>query len=138
MKSIDAYVFFENECREAMTFYQQCLGGELQFNTIGGSVAADHMPPEKHDLIMHASLTHGGVVLLAADNCMGGPLVKGKNMSLMLNCSSEEEVHDLYAKLSAGGQANHTPRVEFWGDVFGMLTDKFGVDWMISFRPAAQ
>ncbi len=119
MRTIDAYVFFENECREAMTFYQQCLGGELQINPISGSPAADHIPPEKHDLIMHASLTHGDVVLLAADNCMGGPLIQGKRMSLMLNCSSEEEVHDLYAKLATGGQATHTPRVEFWGDVFG-------------------
>lgn len=137
MQRIDAYLFFETECREAMTFYHQCLGGELSLMPIGESAVADQLPPEKKDLIMHASLTNGGVVLLAADNCMGGPLVKGKTMALTLNCSSDEELHDLYNKLSAEGTATHTPRVEFWGDTFGMLTDKFGVDWMLSYRPQA-
>ncbi|MBO9151784.1 VOC family protein [Chitinophaga sp. GCM10012297] len=135
MKTINAYLFFENECREAMTFYQQCLGGELSLMPIGESPAAGQMPPDKKDLIMHSSLTNGGVVLLGADNCMGGPLEKGKSMALTLNCSSDGELHDIYNKLSAGGNATHTPRVEFWGDTFGMLTDKFGVDWMLSYRP---
>ncbi len=138
MKRIDAYLFFEKECREAMTFYQECLGGDLSLMPIGESAAGDQMPPEKKDLIMHSSLTNGGVVLLAADNCMGGPLEKGKTMALTLNCSSDEELHNIYNKLSAGGKATHTPRVEFWGDTFGMLTDKFGVDWMLSYRPQDQ
>jgi PhnB protein len=56
---------------------------------------------------------------------------------LWLNCSSAEELHDVYNKLSVGGNANHTPRVEFWGDTFGMLTDKYDVDWMLSYKPQA-
>jgi len=72
MKSINAYLFFEKECREAMTFYQQCLGGELSLMPIGESVAGNQLPPDKKDLIMHSSLIHGDVVLLGADNCMGG------------------------------------------------------------------
>ncbi|SKA18680.1 VOC family protein [Sediminibacterium ginsengisoli] len=135
MKRIDAYLFFENECREAMTFYQQCLGGDLSLMPMGESAVADQMPADKKDLIMHSSLINGGVILHGADNCMGNTLVKGKTMALSLNCSSDEELHDIYNKLSAGGTATHTPRVEFWGDTFGMLTDKFGVDWMLSYRP---
>jgi PhnB protein len=135
MRTINAYLFFENECREAMTFYQQCLGGQLSLMPVGESPVADQLPPDMKDKIMHSSLTNGDVVLLAADNCMGGPLQKGKTMALTLNCSSADEVHEVYAKLSAGGDAKHTPRVEFWGDTFGMLTDKFGVDWMVSYRP---
>lgn len=135
MQRIDAYLFFENECRDAMTFYQQCLGGDLTLMPLGESPMAAQMPADKKDHIMHSSLTNGGVILLAADNCMGGPLVKGKSMALTLNCSSEEELRDIYAKLSEGGIATHTPRVEFWGDTFGTLTDKFGVDWMLSYRP---
>lgn len=138
MKRIDAYLFFEKECREAMTFYHQCLGGELSLMPVGESAMADQMPPDKKDLIMHSSLINGGVVLLGADNCMGGPLERGKSMALCLNCSSDEELHDIYNKLSAGGNATHTPRVEFWGDTFGMLTDKFGVDWMLSYRKQDQ
>lgn len=73
MKNIDAYVFFENECREAMNFYQQCLGGELTMMTIGESPAAEQMPADKRGMIMHSSLTNGTMTLLAADNCMGAP-----------------------------------------------------------------
>ena len=138
MKRIDAYLFFENECREAMTFYQQCLGGELSMIPIGQTAMADKMPPERKDYIMHSSLTNGGVVLLAADNCMGKKFEKGKSMALTLNCNSDAELHEVYNKLSAGGNAYHTPRVEFWGDTFGMLTDKFGVEWMLSYRPQGQ
>lgn len=138
MKSIDAYLFFETECREAMTFYQQCLGGELTMMSIGESLVAAQLPAEKKDLIMHSSLTNGGMVLLCADNCMGGPLEKGRAMSLSLNCSSEEELQDVYKKLSEGGNPYHVPRVEFWGDTFGMLTDKFGINWMVSYRPQAK
>jgi PhnB protein len=66
---------------------------------------------------------------------MGKPLEMGKRMALALNCSSDEELHDVYNKLAAGGNGYHTPRVEMWGDTFGMLTDKFDVDWMLSYRP---
>ena len=138
MKRIDAYLFFENECREAMTFYQECLGGDLSLMPMGESAVADQLPADKKHLIMHSSLVNGGVILHGADNCMGNILVKGKTMALTLNCSSDEEVYDLYNKLSAGGIAAHTPRVEFWGDTFGMLTDKYGVDWMLSYRPQDQ
>jgi PhnB protein len=138
MKRIDAYLFFEKECREAMGFYKECLGGELTLMPIGESPVAEQIPAEKKDLIMHSSLSNGGVTLMAADNCMGGPLEKGKTMALTLHCSSNDELHELYNKLSAGGNASHTPRIEFWGDTFGMLTDKFGVDWMLSFRPQDQ
>lgn len=138
MKRIDAYLFFEKECREAMTFYQQCLGGELSLMPLGESANADQLPADKKDLIMHSSLTNGSVTLLAADNCMGRPLENGKRMALTLHCSSDEELHNLYNKLSDGGNATHTPRVEFWGDTFGMLTDKFDIDWMLSYRPQDQ
>jgi len=134
MKRIDAYLFFDNNCREVMTFYQECLGGELNLMTIAQSPMADQMP-HMADLIMHACLTNGDLTLMASDNCMGEPIPKGKNVTLSLSCSSEEEVHDVYAKLSAGGKANSLPKKEFWGDVFGMLTDRYGQDWMTTYSP---
>lgn len=133
MKRIDAYLFFDNNCREVMTFYQECLGGELNLMTIAQSPIAAQMPEHMADLIMHACLNNGDVILMASDNCMGQPIPRGKNVTLSLNCSSEEEVHALYAKLSAGGQANNPPKLEFWGDVFGMLTDKYDQDWMVTY-----
>jgi PhnB protein len=60
-------------------------------------------------------------------------LIKGNSVSLMLNCSSEEEVRACYDKLSAGGQATHPLHVTFWGALFGDLTDKFGNHWLLHF-----
>lgn len=138
MKRIDAYLFFEDNCREAMAYYQQCLGGELNMMTVGESPVAEKLPQEMQTKIMHACLSHDGVVLMASDNFMGGPLEASKNFSLSLMCSNEEEVHTLYAKLADGGEAVSTPKTEFWGDVFGMLVDKFGISWMLNYRPEKQ
>jgi PhnB protein len=138
MKRIDAYLFFEDNCREAMTYYQQCLGGELSVMTVGESPVAAQLPPEMKDKVMHACLSRDGVVLMASDNCMGGPLGESKNFSLSLVCSNEEEVHTLYAKLAEGGETVSAAKTEFWGDVFGMLVDKFGTSWMLNYRPEKQ
>lgn len=135
MKRIDAYLFFENNCREAMNYYQQCLGGELNLMSVGESPVAAQLPG-KEDKILHACLTQDNVVLMASDNCMGGPLAQGQNFSLSLSCSSEEELHGLYNKLTEGGEATMPPKTEFWGDIFSMLTDKFGTNWMLSYKPA--
>jgi PhnB protein len=138
MKRIDAYLFFENNCREAMTYYQQCLGGELNLTTVGESPVAAQLPPGMENKILHACLNHDNVVLMASDNCMGEPLTPSKNFSLSLNCSSEEEVHALYEILTDGGEAVSPPKAEFWGDVFGMLVDKYGISWMLNYRPVKQ
>jgi len=138
MKRIDAYLFFEENCREVMTYYQQCLGGELNLMTVGESPVAGQLPAEMKDKIMHACLSNEGVIIMASDNCMGGPLAQSKNFSLSLVCSNEEEVHALYGKLADGGEVVTAPKVEFWGDVFGMLVDKFGVSWMLNYRPEKQ
>jgi len=138
MKRIDAYLFFEDNCREVMTYYQECLGGELNLMTVGESPVAAQLPPAMKDKVLHACLSHDGVVLMASDNCMGGPLVQSKNFSLSLVCSNEEEVHTLYNKLAEGGEIVTAPKVEFWGDVFGMLVDKYGTSWMLNYRPEKQ
>ncbi|CAM3710225.1 VOC family protein [Mucilaginibacter galii] len=138
MKRIDAYLFFENNCREAMTYYQQVLGGELNLTIVGESPVAEQLPPEMKDNVLHGKLINDNVVLMASDNCMGAPLDKGRNFSLSLSCSNEEEVHSLYAKLADSGEAVSPPKTEFWGDVFGMLVDKFGISWMLNYRPEKQ
>jgi PhnB protein len=138
MKRIDAYLFFENNCREAMTYYQQCLGGELNLMTVGESPVGNQLPRGMEHKILHACLSHDNVVLMASDNCMGEPLTQSKSFSLSLICSNEEEVHALYAKLADSGEAVSPPKTEFWGDVFGMLVDKFGVSWMLNYRPNRQ
>jgi PhnB protein len=116
-----------------MNFYKDCIGGELMLQTIGESPIADKMPPPMKEGILHSTLTKGDLVLMASDMVGEKGLIKGNAVSLMLNCSSEEEIIKYYAHLSAGGQATHPLEVSFWGALFGDLTDKFGNQWLLHF-----
>ena len=127
------YLTYNGNCREAMTFYQECLGGELFLQTIGESPMADQMPPSMKDCILHSTLTKGALIIMASDMVSEQGLIKGNNVSLMLNCSSEDEIRTFYQKLSEGGQATHHLEDTFWGALFGGLTDKFGNQWLLQF-----
>lgn len=134
MTNINAYVGFNGECRKAMEFYKECLGGELFFQTVGSSPMAAQCSPEEKDSILHSSLTKGDLLLMATD--MVGPqgYVKGTNVSLSLNCSNEEEINTFFTKLSAGGKVLDPLKEQFWGAIFGALTDQFGINWMLNYQ----
>ncbi|WP_230149586.1 VOC family protein [Pedobacter sp. Bi27] len=133
MASINSYLTFNGNCREAMTFYQGCLGGELTFETIGESVIVDKMPNIMKRSIMHAVLAKDDLVIMATDMVEERGLIKGNSISMMLNCNSEEEARAFYRKLSAGGKASHPLQETFWGALFGDLTDRFGNNWLINY-----
>jgi len=133
MTQINSYLTFSGNCREAMTFYKECLGGELIVQTIGESPMADKMPPKMKDCILHATLINGAVKIMASDMVAENGLIKGNSVSLMLNCSSEEEIRNCYANLSEGGKTDHQLEDTFWGALFGDLTDKFGNHWLLHF-----
>ena len=139
MLQINPYLTFDNKCREAMTFYHQCLGGELTIQTVGESGAKDHMPPETHNSIMHAALRKDGAILLmASDMIQGNEVKQGNNNALALICTSKEEIESCFKNLSAGGKVTSELKEEFWGATFGMLTDKYGFTWMLNFdKPKA-
>lgn len=131
---IQTYLTFNGNCREAMGFYKDCLGGELTFQTIGESPLSDKMPPKMKEYILHATLTKGNLILMGSDMVPQSGLVKGNAVSLSLNCSSEEEINTFYRKLSEGGTADHAIEVSFWGALFGDLTDKYGNHWLLNFQ----
>lgn len=133
MTRIHSYLTFNGNCREAMSFYQHCLGGELVFQSIGDSPLSDKMPDEMKKNIVHSSLVHEGIVIMGTDMVWEKGLIKGNSVSLMLDCSSEEETRNYYSKLSEGGNATHPLHVSFWGALFGDLTDKFGNQWLLHF-----
>ena len=116
-----------------MTFYKKCLGGELSFQTIGESPLASKMPAKMKDSILHATLNRDGLVLMGSDMVGEKGLIKGTAVSLLLNCSSEEETRASYEKLAADGEATHPLEISFWGALFGDLTDKFGNHWLLHF-----
>ncbi len=133
MITINTYLTFNGNCREAMTFYKECLGGELILQTIGESPMANKMPPQIKQNILHSTLINGGVVIMASDMASEQGIIKGNSVSLMLNCSSEEEIKTCYEKLSSEGKADHPLEDTFWGAVFGDLTDKFGNHWLLNY-----
>ncbi len=130
---INSYLTFSGNCREAMTFYKECLGGELNFQTVGESPLSEKMPKQMKDSILHSTLTKGALLLMGSDMVSEKSLVKGNTVSLSLNCSSEEEIKNCYAKLSTDGNADHPIEDTFWGAMFGDLTDKFGNHWLLNF-----
>ncbi|HTE24648.1 VOC family protein [Flavitalea sp.] len=134
MKSIHSYLTFNGNCRQAMAFYQKCLGGKLTFQTIGESPMSEKMPKKMKDCILHATLSNGTLLLMASDIVSENGLNKGNAVSLTLNCGSEKEIRSCYKKLSTGGLATHPLEDTFWGALFGGLTDKFGNHWLLNFN----
>ena len=130
---INSYLTFNGNCREAMTFYKECLGGELFLQTIGESPLSDKMPAKLKECILHSTLTKGALVLMGSDMVGENGLLKGNTVSLMLNCSSEEEIKTCFEKLSSGGKKDHPLEDSFWGALFGDLTDKYGNHWLLHF-----
>lgn len=131
---IHAYLNFNGNCREAMTFYQTSLGGVLSFQTIGESPNSEKMPKKMKESILHSTLTKGNLVLMATDMMTENGLIKGNSVSLSLQCNSEEEIKSCYSKLSEGGIQSHPLENNFWGALFGDLTDKFGQHWILNYN----
>jgi PhnB protein len=134
MTQINSYLTFSGNCREAMNFYKDCLGGELTLQTIGESPLADKMPAAMKECILHSTLTKENVTLMGSDMVGEKGLVKGNSVSMAINCSSEEEIQNFYKKLSEGGSKDHALEQSFWGATFGDLTDKYGNHWLLNFE----
>lgn len=130
MKEITPYLIFAGNCREAMEFYAKCTGGELSVMTYGE--AEEKTPPDQKHWLIHARLAKGSTVLMASDSHSGMPVNKGNNVWLSFACETDGEVETLFASLSAGGKPFMPPHDAFWGARFAMLTDRFGIDWMLN------
>lgn len=130
---IQPYLFFNGRCEEAIQFYQQAIGAEvemlLRFKESPDPVPAGMAPPGWEDKVMHASLRIGDTVLMASDGCESGPAFAG--FSLSLSVKTEAEVDRLFAALSEGGKVTMPVGKTFWSPRFGMLVDRFGMGWMV-------
>lgn len=126
------YLHFKDNCREAMQFYQELFGGELEMMKISESPASDQFSKEVQNQVIHSNLKNGDFVLMASDMCGMGKLKQGNSVELNLNCSSEKEINHLYNELSKDGQIIDELKEQFWGALFAMVVDRFGVRWMLS------
>ena len=130
MTTLNPYLSFRDNAKEAMTFYQSVFGGELNMSTFGEYHASED--PAEQDKIMHAMLTtDSGMVLMGADTPNGMNYNPGDNFSVSLSGEDETELRGYWDRLSSDGTVTVPFEPAPWGDTFGMCTDKFGVPWMV-------
>ncbi|MCI0406836.1 MAG: VOC family protein [candidate division Zixibacteria bacterium] len=128
---LNPYLAFKDNAREAMEFYKSIFGGKLVMNTFKEFNASQD--PGEDNKIMHAMLeAANGIIFMAADTPNGMAYRPGTNMSMALSGDNEAELTAYFEKLSAGGTTREPLAKAPWGDTFGMLTDKFGVEWMVN------
>jgi PhnB protein len=138
--SINPYLTFAGNCEEAFNFYRSVFGGKFgyvgRFGEMPPMEGHPPLPESEKNKIMHMSLpiSHE-TILMGSDSseAFGHATVIGNNFSLSVNAKSQSEADRLYNGLSAGGQQVMPMSKTFWGSYFGMLTDRYGIQWMISF-----
>jgi len=130
MKSINVYLNFDGNCKQAMEFYKKCLGGELY--TTPFSEAPFDSPKEPKDRVIHAALQVGSGMLMASDTMPGMPFTPGNNFSVMIECENAAEQDRIFAALGDGGNVTMPIQDTFWDARFGMVIDRFGISWMFN------
>ncbi|MBX7047083.1 MAG: VOC family protein [Ignavibacteria bacterium] len=140
MMQLNPYLSFDGNTEEAFNFYKSVFGGEFAFVMRYKDVPADVPMPNKNpaddNRIMHVSLPVGQSMLMASDAPSHLKLNQGNNLQISISVDSKEDADRIFSGLSAGGSVMMPMSDAFWGDYFGMFTDKFGVHWMISYRKA--
>jgi len=126
--SVNPYLFFKGNTREVMEFYKNIFGGELTVTTYGDlNIASDVMKP---DHLMHAQLDGGHVKLMASDTPNASPVAA--KITISLTGADEPALRKIFEQLSEEVTPTSPLIKEAWGDIFGQLTDKYGVDWMVN------
>jgi PhnB protein len=136
MAQINAYLSFDGNCKEIMTFYSACLDGELYIQTVGESPMADKLPPAMKDNVMHSSITKNGATLVMGSDMHRDKLVDGNTTTLCVACDSAEQINSFFERLLTGGKVVDALQKAFWGDTFGVLNDKYGRQWMFVYHEA--
>ena len=133
MSRIDPYLFLNGRADEAIAFYQDALGAELAMRmSFGESPEKSPMPlpPGWDKKVMHAALKVGDTHLMLSDaDCADDAQLKGFRLSL--DCDDEASARRAFDRLADGGQVQMPLGKTFWSPLFGMLTDKFGIGWMV-------
>lgn len=134
---IQPYLFFNGNCEQAVNFYAQQLGGKIEilmrYKDMPDEAKQGNPQDVNPESIMHARLLIGENALMASDGCpQDGADASHKGFSLSLNPNDVEQGRDLFEKLSQGGLVTLPYGPTFWAKGFGMLTDQFGVNWMIN------
>jgi PhnB protein len=136
MATINPYLIFNGNAEEAFNFYKSVFGGEFQaISRFGDSPEGNKVSENWRNKILHVSLPVGDSILMGSDppENWTGNHVAGNNFNLSYSAKSEAEVDEKFKALVEGGQVYMAVSKTFWGSYFGMLRDKFGVQWMVSY-----
>jgi len=137
MTTINLYLNFNGTTEEAFNFYKTIFGGQIMVvQRFKDTPEAGQTSPEEQDKIMHMAMSIGnGITLMATDalESKGHKLLVGNNFHISVSTGNEEETRKIFNSISAGGNVTVPLDKMFWGAYFGMCTDKFGIQWMVSY-----
>jgi PhnB protein len=142
MASLNPYINFKGNTEEAFNFYKSVFGGDfssvMRFGELPPMEGAPPTPEAAKNKIMHISLMVGSSMLMGSDAVegFGPPITEGNDFYISINADSKQQADQYFHTLSAGGKVEMPIGDAFWGSYFGMLQDKFGKKWMISFGNA--
>jgi PhnB protein len=138
--TVNAYLTFNGNCEEAFNHYRSVFGGEFiyfgRFKDVPGAIENNKVSAADADKIMHVSLPISAeTIVMGSDTSesMGQKATAGNNFSLSVGTGNKKEADRLFNGLSKGGKITMPMNTAFWGSYFGMFTDKFGIQWMISY-----
>jgi PhnB protein len=135
MITINPYLNFNGNTEQAFNFYRDVFGGDfVALQRYNDTPEKDNVPPDAGDKLMHVALKLGENLLMGTDTLesMGHHVKTGTNISLSIDVESEQLASGLFQKLAAGGIVSVPLEKMFWGAMFGMLTDQFGIQWMVN------
>jgi PhnB protein len=131
---IQPYLFFGGRCEEALEFYRTALGAQVEFimryKESPEPPPPGMVPPGFENKVMHTTFRIGGSTLMASDGCEEGASFAGFSLSVAV--ATEAEADRIFAALAKGGEVKMPLGKTFWSPRFGMLTDRFGIGWMVS------
>ena len=131
--TVNPYLFFDGNCREAFAFYEQAIDAKVEsIMTWADGPMADEMPPEAQGLVMHASLLLGDDRIMASDEMPPENYKPMNGIRVVINADGPEDAERFFARLSEGGTVDMPMEETFWAERFGLLTDQFGVPWMVN------
>lgn len=136
MAVMNPYLNFPGNTEDAFNFYKSVFGGEFKMlMRFGDTPEKDRTPAALQDKIMHIALPIGSSMLMATDAMeeMGQKLTFGNNQHISYSADSAEDGQRIFDGLAAGGKVGVPYAKQFWGDTLGMLTDQFGVQWMVGY-----
>lgn len=130
MLGVNPYIAFPGSCREAIEFYKNALDAQVLFTqTVGDSPMSNIGPAEN---IMHATIKVGDSTIMMCDDMSPNPSKPGGNVSLAIGVDDPERARSMFERLAEGGSVIMPMEKTYWAEAFGMLTDKFGVRWMMN------